>query len=128
MNLKPYLMFNGNCREALEYYAKCLDGKIEMIQTIAESPLDMPPEHGDRIFNSVFRAGNASFMASDSEPGKPLQPGANFALFLTFPDAKKQESVYSRLSADGKVIMRLQGGFGMVEDRFSVRWMLALES
>jgi PhnB protein len=127
MNLNPYLMFPGNCREALEFYAKCLDGTIEAIQTVAESPLDWSAEHGDRIFNSVFAAGNVRFMASDSEPGKDLRPGENFALFVSFPDAARQQHVYSELSRGGKVLFPLQDGFGMVEDRYKVRWMLALE-
>jgi len=63
--LNPYLMFPGSCKEALTFYQECLDGEIVSMQTFADSPVDVPPEHGHRIFNSEFRAEDVHFMASD---------------------------------------------------------------
>ena len=123
--VQPYLIFPGNCREALGFYSACLDGEVATIQTYAEAPLEFPEESGSRIFNSVFRAGNLQFMASDCLPDQDLPAGANFSLFVTFSDDQEQLRAFERLSEAGKVLMPMANGFGMVEDRFHVRWMLA---
>ena len=127
MQLLPYLMFPGNCRQALEHYKEWLGGEIEMMQTVGESPIEMPPEASDNIFNSSFRAKNLHFMASDYYPPSGYQAGTNFSMFVKFKDASEQAKVFENLSREGKVVMPLQGGFGMVEDLYRVRWMLALD-
>ncbi len=127
MHLQPYLMFPGTCREALDFYAGVLEGSIEHIQTVEESPMDFGPEHGHRIFNSVFVAGDVRLMASDGEPGNDPTPGRNVALFLTFSDADRQAAVFGQLVEGGQVMFPLEHGFGMVEDRYGIWWMLALQ-
>ncbi len=99
--LNPYLMFSGNCREALTFYQECLGGEITSIQTYAESPLGVPDEHGHRIFNAVFRADELLLRASDDMPNHPVTRGSNFALFVAFSDKEEQERSFATLS-DGR--------------------------
>jgi len=54
--LIPYLVFSGNCREALEFYATVFKGEIVSIQTFGEAPMEFPDESKDRIFDSEFKA------------------------------------------------------------------------
>ena len=128
MHVQPYLMFPGTCRDALNFYATALGGAIEHVQTMAESPLPAAPEYADRIFNAVFHADGIRFMASDGEPGKDPQVGHNFAMFVSCPDEDKQQQIFSTLSEGGRVMFPLNGGFGMVEDQFEIRWMIALDT
>ena len=123
--LQPYLIFPGACREALEFYSVCLGGEIVEIQTYAEAPMDFPSDSDTRVFNSVFRAGDLQFMASDCLPNQDLPPGANFAMFVTFSDQQEQVRAFDRLTEGGKVLMPLADSFGMAEDKFQIRWMLA---
>jgi PhnB protein len=123
--LRPYLIFPGTCREALEFYAACLAGDIIEIQTYADAPMDFPAESDGRIFNSILRAGQVELMASDCLPGQSLPAGANISMFVSFGDEKEQAGVFSALCEGGKVLMPLANGFGMVQDRFEIRWMLA---
>ena len=126
--LNPYLMFSGNCREALTFYRDCLDGDIVSIQTFADSPLEVAEEHGHRVFNSEFRAGELLFMASDDLPNSHVTRGSNFAMFVAFSETEEQERVFNRLSEGGKVLFPLANGFGMLADRFGIQWMVALAS
>ena len=125
--LQPYLIFAGNCEEALNYYASCLGGDIVMLQRYSESPLDVAEEHAARVFNSAFRSEDIAFMASDNLPQQKLDVGSNFSMFVTFSDAAEQDRTFEALARDGRVLFPLRGGFGMLEDRFRMRWMLALE-
>ena len=124
--LKPYLIFSGDCEEALLLYSSCLDGEIITLQRYSESPLDLAEEHGNRVFNSVFRAEGVELMASDDLPDEPVKKGTNFAMFVTFPSEEEQAGSFAKLSEGGRILMPLQNGFGMLEDRFQVRWMLAV--
>lgn len=124
--LNPYLMFPGTCKDALEFYKECFGGEILAMQTFAESPLDVADEQKDMIFNSVFKADYAVFMASDILPDNPITPGNNFSLFMNFTEESELQDAFEKISAEGQVIMPLQGNFGMVMDKFNVQWMLSL--
>ena len=125
MHLHPYLIFPGTCREALRHYEQALDGTIDLMQTVGESHLPHEPQHADRIFHSNFVAGDVRFGASDGEVGKDPVIGQNFSMFLTVPDVERQGRIFDALGDGGSVIFPLNQGFGMVEDRFGIRWMIA---
>lgn len=125
--LNPYLIFQGNCKEALNFYQKCFNGKIELLQTFAQSPVDVPETVQHRIFNANFRAGELYFRASDSLPENDITVGNNFSLFVSFSDSEEQGRVLASLSAGGKVIMEMDNGFAMLVDKFGIQWMLARE-
>jgi PhnB protein len=120
----PYLIFSGECREALAFYADCLEGEVVNLTTFSESGVDVEDKYGGRIFNSELRADGIRIMASDNLPGDELKQGNNFALFLIVPSEPGLERLFARLSSGGSVIFPLEGEFGMVEDRYGVRWML----
>lgn len=69
--LQPFLIFDGDCEEVLDFYAECLDGEIVMLQRFSESPLEVAEDHGDRVFNAAFRAEKVAFMASNNPPEAP---------------------------------------------------------
>ncbi|MEM7333924.1 MAG: VOC family protein [Chloroflexota bacterium] len=121
----PYLMFSGSCHEALNFYKSCLNGEIVSLQTVGDSPLDVPAEFQDRIFDSEFRAEGVRFKASDDMPGQEVVKGGNFAMFVTFSDQQEQKRVFDELSNGGQVQFPLENNFGMLIDKYQVQWMLA---
>lgn len=126
--LLPYLMFSGNCREALHFYAASLEGEITHLQTVGDSPLAAPAEHQDRIFDAEFQADHIRFKASDDMPSQLTAAGTNFAMFLTFSDSTQQKQTFARLSVGGQIQFPLENGFGMLLDQFGIQWMLAYEN
>ena len=128
----PYLTFNGNCREALEFYKECFDGQIEHIMTFGESKMGETEQEKNRIMHSVFRSGSIFFMASDSMPQQPATAGSNVTLNIDFNDPAGQKKVFDRLAQGGKVTMPLQdtfwgARFGMLTDKFGINWMANCE-
>jgi PhnB protein len=129
--LSPYLIFPGTCEDALGFYKECLQGEFTVMQTFADSPIDVPGEYKQKIMNSAFRAGDISFMASDCLPGDEVPIGRNFALLIHFSESEEQEKVFNKLLEGGKVIMPLEdsfGGarFGMLVDKYGIQWMLGV--
>ena len=125
--IEPYLFFNGNCREAMNFYAGVFGGKLDMM-TYADAPTPMPG--GDRILHARLAEGAFVVMASDPPPGQPVGVGGNFALSLACGSSEEQDRFFGALSEGGRVTMPLQNTFwgarfGMLFDRFGVQWMLS---
>lgn len=128
--INPYLIFNGNCREAMTFYAKCLGAEVQMIP-FSQAPVDTPKEAKDRIMHARLAKGAAVVMASDNMPGMPFQQGNNFSISVTLESVQEIDKVFAALSEKGKVTMPLQetfwaARFGMLTDRFGINWMCNL--
>jgi PhnB protein len=75
--INAYLIFNGNCREAMTFYQKCLGADLHLI-TFADMGGNIPPEAKDRIAHARITKGTAVLMASDNMPGMPFSAGGNY--------------------------------------------------
>ncbi len=130
--ITPYLNFNGNAAEALDFYAKALNGQIVHKQTFGETQADFPsPEtHKDKIMHALFQAGDLRFMVSDCAPGAaPVTSGSNISLALNFSDEASIVQVFEAMTEGGIITMPLQdtfwgAKFGMLTDPFGINWML----
>lgn len=129
--LNPYLIFNGDGREAMEFYHRCLGGNLK-VDTFGSGNLDVPANLKDRVLHAELKADGILLMCSDSMPDNPSKFGDNVSLSLSFTDAKEQEKIFNDLAHGGKVVMPLQDTFwnatyGQVIDRFGILWQLNCE-
>jgi len=126
--LIPYLIFSGNCREALEFYILVFNGEIVSIQTFGDAPMDFPETSKNRIFDSEFKAGNIHFKASDDfPPNQTVTKGSNFSLFVYFSDIQFKKNTFQKLSEEGTILFPLDENFGMLKDKFGLQWMFTNE-
>ncbi len=131
MRTTPYLMFNGDCKEAFEYYATSLGGTIEMMQTHGDSPAKAhtPPEWHDKIIHARLTAGDIVLMGSDAPPAHQEKPQGMW-VSLQVDKLAEAERIFGALANGGQVRMPFgktfwaAGGFGMVVDRFGTPWMV----
>ncbi len=132
--IQPYLMFNGRCEEAIEFYKKALGAEVAMVMRYKESPEPPPPgmmpdNWGDKIMHASFKLGGNLIMASD---GCRAEPGfSGFSLSLALPDEAAAQKAYAALSEGGAVHMPLgktfwSPCFGMVADKFGLGWMVTV--
>jgi PhnB protein len=129
--MEAYLSFNGNAAEALAFYAKTLGGKILFSMTFGESPMgkDTPDSHKNKIMHATLEAKGKQIMASDLPPGMAFEGYKGFSLSVQAKDVKQGEQLFKALSEGGKVTMPYAAtfwspGFGMLEDKFGVPWMV----
>lgn len=131
MQIQPYLGFDGNCKEAFEFYAKVLNGKIESLFTHADAPPEMniTPEWRDRIMHARLSVGEGVLMGADAPPDH-YKKAVGFSVNLQINDIAEAERVYGELSAGSpQIMMPLQqtfwaARFGMFYDRFDIPWMI----
>lgn len=122
--ITPYLTFPGTCEEAMRFYAMVLEAEITVMVTLADSPIEVPPEAGGLIFNSELRAGDLVIKASDDPEHNGIS--SSTSLFVTHDDAADRQRVFAALSVGGDVLFAPDGPFAMVRDRFGVPWMLTI--
>lgn len=132
-----YLIFDGNCREAMQFYAKNLDAKLDLLP-FSGAPCPegkanpIPAEAKDRIMHARLAKGATQIMASDNMPGMPFQQGNNFWVTLACESAAEAEKLFSAFSEKASINMPLQQTFwaerfGMLTDKFGVNWMFNFE-
>src|SRR5262245_31844730 len=102
-----YLNFDGNCREAMTFYERCLGGELQLMP-FSEGQFDYPKEAKDRIIHARLARGSAVLMASDTMPGMPFQEGNNFSICINCETLQELEKLFSALGEKGKVTMPLQ--------------------
>ncbi len=125
--VNPYLSFNGNCREAMEFYKACLGGELE-INTIGDSPMGAQmPDKKDNVMHSMLKADGMVLMASDMlRPGNLVQ-GNSVSICISGKNKEEIEKYFAKLSEGGKVTQPLKeeffGTYGDLTDKFGVLWM-----
>ena len=127
-----YLNFNGNCREAMKFYQRCLGGELS-IMPFSEAPGDFPKEAKDRVMHArVTKDRTTLLMASDTMPGSNFVQGTNFSISIDCQSAEETDRLFNAFSENGKITMPLQDAFwgarfGMLRDKFGINWMFNFE-
>lgn len=132
----PYLIFDGNCGEAMRFYADVLHGKLDLM-SFKDAPLppeQRKPEDEHRVIHARLEVpGGASILASDSMAGMQYDGMTNVFISLTYDDAGEAKQIFDKMAEGGQVLMPFgktfwSPGFGMCTDRFGANWMLNTES
>jgi len=133
VNVSPYLSFNGNCKQAFQFYEKSLGGKIVFSMTYGESPMagQTPPEQQNRIMHTSLVVGGHTIAGADAPPQHFSKP-QGFCVTLSISDEAEAERVFNALSEGANVQMPMQETFwakrfGMLIDQFGTPWMVNCE-
>jgi PhnB protein len=137
MSVNPYLNFAGNCREAVQFYAKVFHTEQPKFMTFGEMPGDpnfpMTDEAKNRILHADLVISGTHVMFSDTPPGMPVVPGSNISLTMVSTSRDEITNAWNGLKEGAKVTMDLQQTFwskmyGMLTDKYGVGWMFSLDS
>ena len=127
----PYILFEGNCAEAMKFYKFCVGGELALV-TVRDSPMaaQMPEALHDRIIHARLRSDAVDLTASDwLLPHRHRKQGNTVCLYLSQGPYEEIERYFTRLSvgADADTLDALKdlpfGSYGALTDKFGVRWM-----
>jgi PhnB protein len=130
--VNPYIAFKGNCREAVEFYKNALGAEVLFSQTFGGSPMsEMGP--AENIMHCTIKVGNSTIMMCDDPRPDAAAGDGNISLAIGLSDPEQAKRLFGNLSRDGSVIMPLEKtfwaeAFGVVTDRFGVKWMVNCEA
>jgi len=133
MKLNPYLNFDGNCEEAINFYADVLAGEIKMLMRYDQMPPDVCEIGGiskDKVMHATleFGEGNSILFSDNVNPG--FVQGNNAHMSLNIPEEEEAEKVFMSLLEGGTETMPFGpvfwgGKFGMLTDKFGTHWMVS---
>jgi PhnB protein len=135
MQLSTYLIFDGNCREAFEFYQRCFDAQLEAVSTYGEMPasegMEIPEDARDLVMHARLRIGDQWLMASDNAPfcPAPYERIKGTSIAVGVGSIEEAEKLFNALADNGTVQMPLEETFwahrfGMLVDKFGVAWMI----
>ena len=132
LGVTPYLAFQGNCREAIEFYKSGLNAEVLFMQTVGESPLSQlgPAQN---IMHCTIKVGTSTIMMCDDPNPDAVGGSGNISLAIGLNDAERAKQIFRNLAQDGSVVMELEKtywaeAFGMVTDKFGVKWLVNCEA
>jgi PhnB protein len=132
-----YLTFNGNCREAFDFYKSVFGGEFPYVGTFGE----MPPQEGmppmpDEMKNKIMHislpiSAETAIMGSDrgGDWAPELQQGNNFSISVNTEDQEEAKRIFDALADGGQITMPYDktfwnAYFGMLTDKFGINWMV----
>jgi PhnB protein len=128
ISLEPYLFFDGNCREAMEFYKSVFGGELDISDADPDQMGDMPNKEWfkGKVMHSSLK-GSVNLMASDST--KASDKTAKVELSLGGTDEAAMREIFDKLATGGKVKMKLEKQFwgdiyGQLTDKYGVDWMM----
>ena len=129
--LNAYLSFDGNCAEAMKFYAGVLGAKLEALITYGQVPggEPVPSSHADRIMHAYLVHKDFSLMAGDTPPGVSYGGIQGVMLALSYDTTAEAQRVFAALAEGGQVQMPIAETFwahrwGMLIDRYGKPWMV----
>lgn len=137
MSIHVYINFNGNCREAVEFYARVFKTEKPQIMTFGEAPpnpeFSLPETAKNLVMHAQLNINGSRVMFSDVFPGMPFVAGNNISLTYVSTNIDVIKSIFDNLKEGGTVDMELQETFwskcyGKITDKFGIEWQLSYES
>lgn len=127
--LTPYLLFDGTCHQAMEFYQSCFGGELTATK-VKDSPAKdhMPAIQQEKILNARLKSGNLEISASDwLRPDRTPTRGNTACLYLSGGTSEELKTLFEKLSEGADVTDPLKeqffGTYGALNDKFGVRWM-----
>lgn len=130
VNLTPFLLFDGNCAEAMAFYQSCLGGELSVIK-LGETPMkeQLPPEQHHKVTYAHLQSGAIEFSATDwLHPTRFPKRGNMVALYISGGTYDELRPIFDKLSAgaDPSLLDELRampfGTYGHLVDRYGVGW------
>jgi PhnB protein len=127
--LTPYLLFDGNCHQAMDFYKSCFGGELTVLK-VKDSPArdHLPSTYLERTVNARLISGNLEISASDwLLPDRTRIQGNTVCLYLSGGKPQELKGLFEKLSQGAEVTDPLKeqffGVYGALNDSFGVRWM-----
>ena len=127
--LTPYLLLDGKCQQAMEFYKSCFGGELTLTKA-KDSPIrdQMPAVQQGKVLNARLRSAELEISASDwLRPDRSPIRGNTVCLYLSGGTLQELKALFERLSEGAEVTDPLKeqffGTYGALNDKFGVRWM-----
>ena len=138
LHSSPFLLFDGNCAEAMSFCQKCFGGDL-ILSKSGGTPMkeSFPPQKHDRIIYAQLKSGSVEFSATDwmASPALEPKPGNTFAIYIVGETYDELKTLFDKLSEgadkDKRTFIELHnlpfGIYGQFTDKFGISWIFKRE-
>lgn len=130
MKIVTNLIFSGQCREAFEFYAAALGGRIAQMVRFGDAPAGArrPDNYDDKIMHAWLDIGDQALMGCDAPPARQA-PMSAFSVAVHSADVEEARRIFEALAQGVEPSMPFGAvpwspGFGMLTDRFGTPWIV----
>lgn len=132
MKLTPYIHFQGNAEEAINFYTEALGGSVIAVTRYGDSPVPSDEDYKQKIMHGRIQFGENVIMISDVFKGNTIKTDGNIQLSIELTEEGQIDTIFKKMAEGGTVTMDLQdtfwgARFGMLKDKFGVSWMFNYE-
>ena len=127
--LNPYIHFDGNARQAMEFYKGVFGGTLTL-NTFKENNMSHDASDDNKIMHAMLTSDKGLvLMAADSATGWEYVSGKNVSMSLSGEDETELRGYWDKLADGSTVEQPLEKApwgdtFGMLTDKFGIRWMV----
>lgn len=129
-NILPYLNFEGNCEEALNFYKNIFGGRVEIQSRYDNPQMKAPEEYKNKVLHGRLYFDDLAIYASDIFPGKhAAKNSGDVQLSLDVDNPETGKKIFDQLAAEGKIGVAFEKQFwgqwhGNLVDKYGIRWMV----
>jgi len=136
--VNPYLIFQGNCEQAFQFYKSVFQTDFRYIGRFSETPaqanMQFAPGTEDNIMHVSLPISNETILmgCDNPDPNRNATVGSNISLTLNTDSKKEADRLYNELAKGGQARMPMQSTFwgayfGMLTDKFGINWMISCD-
>lgn len=124
-----YINFNGNCKEAMEYYQEIFGGKLELMTAKQGNHQDYFDSEDAILHANLQIKPEITIMASDCPKNAKTLFGNSVNISIACESLEEIEKFYNFFEKSAKkIIMPLAdtfwgAKFAMLTDKFEINWM-----
>jgi PhnB protein len=130
--LNPYLNFDGNAREAIEFYKDVFGGELNVMSfgDMGMTEHEGNPIPADGVMHGQLTSPEGfTLMASDNVPGMSEGQTPNGHLSLSGDESDLLHGYFDRLADGGNIDVPLEKApwgdeFGQVKDKYGINWLV----
>ncbi len=136
LSVNPYLVFDGRCREAFDFYRSVFGGEFSHVSTFAEMPPGempdgVPAEDANRVLHISLPLGDGQVLMGSDRPSSmgAARFGDAVSLMISLEDQEEARRIFNALAEAGKITTPYGpqfwgANFGSCTDRFGIEWMV----
>ena len=132
MNIQPYLSFEGQAQEAIDFYKSAVGATENAVMRFKDAPPEVQaqitPGMGDKVMHACIKIGDSDVFLSDGHCGGKAS-FSGVTLTINASSDGEADKLFAALGKGGQVTMPMAETFfatrfGTVSDKFGVNWMV----
>jgi len=130
-SVNPYVYFNGNTKEAFQFYQSVFGGELSLMtfRDFGDNDMGVAPENLDMVAHASIPLSSEHVLMGTDTTDESFTIGNNTYITLETDTQEEANDLFNKLSNGGKVVMPLEEtewaeSYGIVVDKFGVQWMV----